>query len=289
MCRRAFTKARVAMDSGLAASLEYRKLGQQTEAWHVPATPDEVLILTDKEIFQAEVSRRTSDLQRSNDELRQFAYAASHDLREPLLKVRAFGQRLQEKYSDKLDEKGREYLRIMLEATQRMQARMDDLLQYSRVGRPKEPMEKVNLGDVVRQVVDDLQVKVEETQAMVQVGVLPTILANPIQMGMVFQNLISNSLKFRHPERVPKLTITAQSVDGEWVISVADNGIGFDMRFKEKIFQIFERLHPRSEYPGTGIGLALCKKIIDRHQGWIDCESDPGKGATFIVGVPQIH
>jgi light-regulated signal transduction histidine kinase (bacteriophytochrome) len=287
-----------AMDSGEVVTWEFGIPTRQEityEARFARSGPDECLVLVrdisdmvaNRESLERAVNARTEQLQLSNDELRQFAYAASHDLREPLLKVKAFGQRIQEKYSDNLPEKGTQYLEVMLEATKRMQALMDDLLQYSRIGRLEDPFKPVDLDQVIETVLGDLSVAFADSNAQVEITDLPEVCGDRIQLGILFQNLISNSLKFRHPDRRPLVTLTAQVVDNHWVISVADNGIGFDMKFREKVFQLFERLHTRFEYPGTGIGLALCKKIVDRHDGWIDCESIPGKGTTFHVGIPR--
>jgi len=291
-------KALQAMDTGEVITWEFKVPNHPNsvfEARFARSHEDECLVLVrdvtehrgNVQDLEALVRARTEELQLSNDELRQFAYAASHDLREPLLKVRAFGQRLKEKYAEVLDDKGQSYIDVMLNATERMQSLMDDLLSYSRVGRLEDPFEAVDLNKILRSILEDLAIPIEQANARVLAQDLPTVWADRYQMRTVLQNLISNSIKFRHPDRVPLIQFTAQETDEDWVISVSDNGIGFDMAFKDKVFQLFERLHTRFDYPGTGIGLALVKKILDRHQGWIDCEAMPGEGATFHVGLPK--
>ena len=239
-------------------------------------------------------------LERSNRYLQHFASVAAHDLQEPLRKVRVFGDRLITLYSESLDERGRDYLNRITSASARMQKLIDDLLTYSRVTTEDEPFEEVDLAEVVKDVLSDLEVTITQLNAEIEVGDLPKVVAVPGQMSHVFQNLIANALKFHRKCVRPVIRITAQvqsqregllfgGVDagGTCVISVQDNGIGFEQQYAERIFGIFERLNSRPEYPGTGVGLALCKEIAERHGGGITVESTPGEGSTFQIILPM--
>ena len=232
-------------------------------------------------------------LAQSNRELEDFAFIASHDLQEPLRKIQTFGDRVKEKWGDGLGEGGRDYLARMQNAAIRMQALIQGLLTYSRVTTRPEPFSPVALTPLVQEVVSDLAVRIEQTGARVDVGELPVIESSPQQMRQLFQNLLGNSLKYRSEEK-PVIRVSANQVDdpqgkrndpgGPWVkILVKDNGIGFDEKYLDRIFQPFQRLHGRSQYEGTGMGLAICRKIVERHGGTITAKSAPGKGATFIV------
>jgi PAS domain S-box-containing protein len=237
-------------------------------------------------------------LRRSNLDLQDFASIASHDLQEPLRKIQAFGDRLKIKCAAGLGENGRDYLDRMQDAARRMQILLHDLLTLSRVTSKAQPFEPVDLRKVVEDVVSNLEVHIEQTGALVEIGRLPTIDADAAQMRQLFQNLISNALKFQREGTVPEVIISAKVLDnaeslpgampGEEIcqIMVRDNGIGFDERYLDRIFQVFQRLHSRSEYEGTGIGLAVCRKIADRHGGTISAKSAEGDGATFIVTLP---
>ena len=237
-------------------------------------------------------------LRRSNLELQEFASVASHDLQEPLRKIQAFGDRLKMKCAPALGESGRDYLERMQDAARRMQILLHDLLTLSRITSKAAPFEPVDLRSVVEEVVSDLEVRIEQNRARVEVGRLPTIDADPAQMRQLFQNLISNALKFHAPDTNPEVIISAKVLDnaeslpgampGEEIcqVMVRDNGIGFDERYLERIFQVFQRLHSRSDFEGTGIGLAVCRKIADRHGGLISAKSAEGDGATFIVTLP---
>lgn len=241
------------------------------------------------------------ELQRSNEELEQFAYVASHDLQEPLRKIRAFGDRLMTKFEGTALP-GKEYVDRMQDAASRMQTLIDDLLTFSRVSRTNIEKQKVDLNKVVFNVLDDLQTSIAEKGAQVLATSLPTVLANETQMRQLFQNLISNGLKFTKPDQEPEIHIEArkahkQEVEkmnlnleplqkGYHVITVKDNGIGFDQRYADKIFTLFQRLHGRSEYRGTGIGLAVCKKIVENSGGMIFATGKQGKGAMFHIYLP---
>ena len=241
-----------------------------------------------KASLETKVQARTAELEDSNADLEQFAYAASHDLREPLHKITAFGSRLDELYGSQLDERGREYLGVMRSGAHRMLALVDDLLEYARLGHPKGDQVEVDLNAVLDDVLEALSESIQEAEAEVNIGDLPLVRGNPLQMFTLFQNLVSNSVKFCHSER-PAVIHVMPGPDhlGFHVVTVQDNGIGFDSSFKERIFQMFERLHNRFEYPGTGIGLAMCKRIMMSHKGWIEAKGVPGEGACFNLGFPQ--
>ncbi len=230
------------------------------------------------------------ELERSNQELDNFAHIASHDLQEPLRKITVFGSRLEEKHAAALDERGLEYLRRMQSAAARMQHLIQDLLVYSRVTTHRQPFSLVSLNDILREVLSDLEVRVEQTGATLLVGQLPELEADPVQMRQLLQNLVGNALKFVAPHRPPVIEIGSHSMsqDGREMcrIFVRDNGIGIDPQFQRRIFEIFERLHGRTTYEGTGVGLAICRKIVERHNGAIAVESTPGEGATFMVTLP---
>ena len=230
--------------------------------------------------------RHAAELSRSNAELEQFASIASHDLQEPLRKVQTFAAQLNAKESANLSEQGQDFLRRMSDAAGRMRDLIDDLLAFSRVSTQGHPFTAVNLGDVISQVLVDLEVHIEENGAHVTVGLMPTIEADPLQMRQLFQNLLGNALKFRRSDVTPELRVDAQVADHIAQLTVSDNGIGFDEQYATRIFRAFERLHAARAYPGTGIGLALCRKIVERHHGTITAASEPDHGATFTVRLP---
>jgi signal transduction histidine kinase len=230
--------------------------------------------------------RRAAELARSNEELDSFASIASHDLQEPLRKVRTFTEQLTVLEAHHLSEKGRDYLGRTNAAAARMQNLIDDLLRFSRVSTQGRPFGRVDLAEVTQRVIDDLEQQIEDAGARVEVGPLPVITADPLQMRQLLQNLVSNAVKFHRPDVPPVIRVEA-TIDGSNLhLTVADNGIGFEPRYAARIFRIFERLHGRSSYAGTGIGLALCRKIADRHGGTIEAESELGQGATFTVTLP---
>ena len=232
------------------------------------------------------LEQRAEELARSNSELEQFASIASHDLKEPLRKVQTLTELVSRKEADNLSDEGRDYLQRTNAAGERMQELIDDLLKFSRVATQGNPFEEVDLHHVAEQAVSDLEGVIEESGGSVEVGDLPTVTADSFQMRQLLQNLISNGLKF-HREGVPPVVRISGRIRGRIAeVEVSDNGIGFEPRFNARIFKVFERLHGRGTYPGTGIGLALCRKIADRHGGSITAESTPGEGSTFIVSLP---
>jgi signal transduction histidine kinase len=233
-----------------------------------------------------ELLRHAAELSRSNAELEQFASIASHDLQEPLRKVQTFAAHLNAKESENLSEQGRDFLRRTSEAAGRMRNLIDDLLMFSRVSTQGHPFTAVNLGHVISQVLVDLEVGIEESRALVTVGLMPTVEADPLQMRQLFQNLLGNALKFRRSDVTPELRVEASVVDHVAEVTVRDNGIGFDEQYATRIFRAFERLHGTGAYPGTGIGLALCRKIVERHHGTITATGEIDEGSTFTVRLP---
>ena len=237
----------------------------------------------------ADLARQADDLARSNADLEQFAYVASHDLQEPLRKVSSFCQLLQKRYAGQLDERADEYIHFAVDGAKRMQDLINDLLSFSRVGRTTEAFESIDLNDLVRDVVDVLTPAIEDARATVEVGELPTVSGDRRLLGATIQNLVSNALKFRGQEP-PCVDITASltaaPAGDEWVISVSDNGIGIEPDYADQIFVIFKRLHSKTEYSGTGIGLALAKKIVEFHGGRIWLDDSPGPGSTFRIALP---
>jgi PAS domain S-box-containing protein len=227
------------------------------------------------------------ELNRSNEELTAFASIAAHDLQEPLRKIRAFGDRLETRYGDALGTEGRDYLSRMRNAAERMQLLINDLLTYARVASHPQPFERVELDALVESVRGDLETRISESGGRVEVAPLPTIDGDPKQLRQVFQNLISNGLKFAAAARPPVVRIRLEpGTDDSVSIVVTDNGIGFDPEYRERIFAPFERLHGREEYEGTGMGLAICRRIVERHGGSIDAEGRPGEGSSFRMTLP---
>lgn len=235
--------------------------------------------------LQKDLLRQTRELEESNKELEQFAYAASHDLQEPLRKITSFVQLFARRYSEKVDANAQEYIDIIVEGAQRMKSLIDDLLRYSRVTGGERAFTAVDLQQVLTGVRKDLELQLVETGAAVDADPLPVITGDSSQLRALFQNLISNAIKFRS-ERAPRIEIRCRRDGAQYVLSVRDNGIGIDPKYFERIFVLFQRLHTRAEYPGSGIGLAICKKIVERHGGHIWVESVPAEGATFHFALP---
>lgn len=261
-----------------------------------PMTPDELvatvrsyvrLHLSEEKLAATnrELRRQARNLQRSNEDLQQFAYAVSHDLQEPLRAIGVYSQLLAERYRDQVDEEVQEFIGYITDGVERTQALITDLLQYSRVELQNKAMTLVNCNELCDRVLQDLQLRIEETNAQITHDLLPTVWADSRRIAQVFRNLLSNALKF-HGAQPPRVHVSAARKGGEWYFTVKDNGIGIDPQFHERIFLIFQRLHLRQDYPGTGIGLALCKKIIEQHGGSIWVESRLGEGATFIFTLP---
>ena len=228
------------------------------------------------------------ELARSNVELEQFASAASHDLQEPLRMVTSYAQILADDYKDRLDSDADRYINYVVDGASRMKVLIDDLLAYSRIGSQAAPLEPVDCNAVLQLVLGDLAGAIDDGGARVTHDPLPEVMGDGTQLAQVFQNLISNGIKFRG-EALPHVHVSTKQAEGDWVFSVRDNGIGIDPRHYERIFQMFQRLHHRSQYPGTGIGLALCNKVVQRHGGRIWVESEPGSGSAFCFTIPIIE
>ncbi|MDY7231403.1 sensor histidine kinase [Hyalangium rubrum] len=249
------------------------------------------LITTDvtaQKLAQLRLEESLRRLEQSNRELESFASVASHDLQEPLRKIQSFGERLKSTAAEVLSPEARDYLERMQNAATRMRRLIDDLLAFSRVSSKAQPFVPVNLSNIAGDVVGDLEVAIEQAGATVTVGPLPTLKADPTQMRQLLQNLLSNALKFRQENVPPRVNVQA-TVDAKQKrceLRVEDNGIGFDEKYLGRIFNLFQRLHGQGKYAGTGIGLAICRKIVERHGGTISASSVPGQGATFIVSLP---
>lgn len=239
-----------------------------------------------RQSVERELNEYGAELTRSNKELEDFAYVASHDLQEPLRKIQAFGNLLLGEYGDSLGIDGADYLKRMHSAANRMSTLIEDLLTFSRVARTEPRRQPVDLGLTLQYVTSDLETRIADTKAKVTVGKLPVVTADPTHMRQLFQNLIGNAVKFHRPEVPPQVTVRSKAKRGGFEITIADNGIGFDEKYLDRIFSVFQRLHERSNYEGTGIGLAVCRKIVERYGGTITAESTKGTGSTFIVWLP---
>ncbi|MBS3753515.1 MAG: PAS domain S-box protein [Anaerolineales bacterium] len=242
--------------------------------------------VTEQKEAELKLEETMRELERSNEELQRFAYVASHDLQEPLRMVTSYLQLLVRRYGDRLDGDAQEFIDYAVDGASRMKQLINDLLTYSRVDTRGVSLQPVDVEQVLDDVLENLQFRVEETEAGIIRHPLPIVPGDKSQLEQLFQNLIDNALKFRGNE-APRVEVGAEKGDGEWVFSVKDNGIGMDSRFKDRVFIIFQRLHTRDEYEGTGIGLAVSKRIVERHGGEIWYESEPGEGTTFYFTIPD--
>jgi PAS domain S-box-containing protein len=236
--------------------------------------------------LEEQVKERTAELMRSNKELEQFAYIASHDLQEPLRMVSSYTQLLEKRYSDKLDQDAREFIHYAVDGANRMQFLINDLLEYSRITTQGKEFKETDAFSILGQAIRNLQMKIENCNAIVTNDDLPVIKADEVHLVRLFQNLIDNALKFRRTES-PRIHISSESDSDYWLFSVRDNGIGIEPQYQDRIFQIFQRLSGKGEYPGTGIGLAICKRIVERHGGKIWMESEPGNGTKFLFTIKK--
>ncbi len=240
--------------------------------------------ITERKRAEEDVERVSEELTRSNRDLEQFAYVASHDLQEPLRMVSSYVQLLAQRYEGQLDDKARKYINYAVDGAVRMQRLIEDLLDYSRVGTRGGPLGVVDSRSALASAIQNLAKAIEESATLITEGELPLVRGDAPQLTQVFQNLLSNAIKF-HGEAPPRVHVSAEDNGREWVFSVKDTGIGIDPQYKDRVFVIFQRLHTRQEFPGTGIGLAICKRIVERHGGRMWFESEPGKGSTFFFSV----
>ena len=247
---------------------------------------DHVAIALERQNTQTALRQTAGELERSNQELQQFAYVASHDLQEPLRAVAGYLGLIDERFRDKLDDKGRHHMAGAIEGAERMHTLINDLLDLSRVGTRGGEFQSADFNTVLDMALKNLAAAVEQNHAVVARSPLPTLPVDANQIAMLFQNLIGNAIKF-HGERPPEIDVSARWQAGHWVFAVRDNGIGIEPQYYEQIFQIFRRLHTRKQYAGTGIGLAVCKKIVERHGGRIWVQSQPGLGSTFFFTIPD--
>ncbi|MGH9388560.1 MAG: sensor histidine kinase, partial [Vicinamibacteria bacterium] len=242
--------------------------------------------MTERKHAEKILRERAEELARSNEDLERYAYVASHDLQEPLRMVSSFVQLLEKKYAEQLDEPAQQYIASAVQGAKRMHRLIKDLLAYSRAGRPGRPFEPVSCQEAVRAALSTLEMAVREGGAEVTVDRLPVVQGDRAQLEQLFQNLIGNAVKF-HGENPPRVRIAARVDGADWLLSVSDNGIGIEAEYTDKIFAMFRRLHGGSDYPGTGIGLAICKRIVQRHGGRIWVESKPGEGSIFYFTIPR--
>jgi signal transduction histidine kinase len=301
--------------ASLAIFLNYRELETRRQSQAALLAANAELENRVKE-RTAQLMSVNTELERSNRELQDFAFVASHDLQEPLRKIQAFGDLLKTEFGKELGTEGRDFVERMQNASRRMNGLISDLLTFSRVTTKAQPFTPVDLAEVAGEVIGDLEARIKQTGGTVEVGALPTIDADPMQMRQLLQNLIANALKFHRPNDPPVVRLSGQhlsslsipadeqaenangnghqevppeEMDGFYQITVADNGIGFDEKYLDRIFTPFQRLHVRSEFEGTGMGLAVCRKIVERHGGAITARSQPGVGSTFLITLPVSH
>jgi hypothetical protein len=277
--------ARGAIDQRIVASgpAEIAALGEDVDTMRARIASE----LARVEQARIRLIERSEDLARSNADLEQFAYVASHDLSEPLRKVANFCQLLERQYADQLDDKARQYIAYAVDGAKRMQVLIGDLLAFSRVGRTTESFEPVDTEYALDRALAALDERVQDSDAEIVRSPLPVVDGDATLLAALFQNLIGNALKYRNPDRQPRIDVTAEKEESDWVFTVSDNGIGIDRQYAERIFTIFQRLHLRDQYGGTGIGLALCRKIVEFHRGkiWLGESDEPG--ATFHFTIPE--
>ncbi|MBB5956884.1 signal transduction histidine kinase [Saccharothrix tamanrassetensis] len=274
--------------TGLAAQVRRVSSGDFVHAVETSGPRETVMLAQDVDAMRARILNDVEELRRSNSELEQFAYVASHDLQEPLRKVASFCQLLERRYSGQLDDRGEQYLRFAVDGAKRMQVLINDLLAFSRVGRLTREHVLVDLDETVEQVLDSYSEAIERTGATVEVAELPTVRGEASLLGGVFGNLISNALKF-HGEDPPLVKVGVERTGESWTFTISDNGIGIEPEYAERIFVIFQRLHHKDDYPGTGIGLAMCRKIIEYHGGTIWLETGQDVGTTFKFTLPAVE
>jgi light-regulated signal transduction histidine kinase (bacteriophytochrome) len=281
----------VALNDGIRREFEYNYANNTYHITLAPFSQAGYINLYARDITELKKAEkllelRLEELAHSNEELEQFAYISSHDLQEPLRMITSYLQLLQRRYQGNLDDKADKYIHFAVDGATRMQNLINDLLEFSRVAKSTRELETVNSEFILHQVQSNLKIMIKENNATVSHDPLPDVLIDPTQMIQLFQNLIANGIKF-HGDDPPKIHITAEKKEIEWLFSVQDNGIGIDPHYSERIFEIFKRLHTREKYYGTGIGLAICKRIVERHGGRIWVESELGQGSTFYFTLPM--
>lgn len=296
-----FERYKHAYITGETVRFESHYIGDGVDAWFdimCTKMEDGILVtitdLTTVKKLQIELETLVNELKKSNENLQEFAYVASHDLQEPLRKIQVFAERLKNDVGDELSEENKKLFERMIAATARMSQLINDLLSYSQLTTKPSAFKKINLKDLIQHVITDLEAAVSDKNAIILVNDLPEIKGDPVQLRQLFQNLISNSLKYSKEGIEPIVSITSEIVNKEInggtgsynMIEIKDNGIGFEQQYVERIFKVFQRLHGRSEYPGTGIGLAIVQKVVENHNGYINAEGEPGEGATFKVYLP---
>jgi light-regulated signal transduction histidine kinase (bacteriophytochrome) len=242
--------------------------------------------ITERKQAESALREAHEELKRSNAELEQFAYVASHDLQEPLRMVSSYTQLVMRRYGDKLDGDAKEFMAYVVDGAARMKQLIEDLLAYSRVGTKGKEFKPIPLDAAVRRGINNLRAAIEETGASVSYDAMPTVPGDDMQIAQLFQNLIGNALKYRSAS-VPRIHVEVAERPGEWQFSVRDNGIGIEPQYFERIFMVFQQLHTKGEYPGTGIGLAICKKVVERHGGRVWVESTLGEGSSFNFTLPK--
>lgn len=274
----------------------FRDLGDRimlVNARRIQREGDDLILVAIEDVTDATLARREREalveaLERSNRELERFAYVASHDLQEPLRMISSYTELLQRRYGDQLDEKADKYIEYAADGARRMQTMIAGLLEYSRISQLDEDVEVVDLDEVMATVRRDLSIALEDAGGTLDVQPLPAVRGDRDRLAQVFRNLVSNAIKFRG-DAPPRIRVTCERADGRWRIAVRDNGIGIDPEYFEQIFVVFKRLNPRRMYGGAGIGLALCRKIVEHHGGAMSVESEPGRGSTFYVILPILE
>jgi len=273
------------LDRGVTYSLKRHELKNLLKEEVAQRKKTEEALRTARDELEIRVQERTLELKRSNEELEQFAYVASHDLQEPIRKIVGFSQIFASKFEGQIDTKSKEHLNYVIDGAKRMQALIQDLLLYSRIGQNELILEVLDLNGVVKEAVGNLELIIKETNAEIICHPLPSLSAHKSFIVQIFQNLISNSIKYRS-DKAPRVEIAAQQKENQWEFTIQDNGIGIEFQYANKLFVIFQRLHPKGRYPGTGIGLAVCKRMVEMHKGKIWIEPHTGAGAVFKFTLP---